>query len=80
MSGPVNIPPQVDPPKHRIHGSDEPLPGSRTDRQPPEAQHPDTKPSQGEAALHGRNAFNSERPLNVQPTQAGKCQTPLGTL
>ena len=30
---------------------------------------------QEEAALHtqGRNAYNSERPLDVQPTQAGKC-------
>jgi len=73
MSGSVNTSniPQVNTPKHHIHGSDEPLPTSRTNRQPPEAQYPDTKPPQGEAALQGRNAFNSERPLNVQPTQAG---------
>jgi hypothetical protein len=35
--------------------------------------------SQEEAALHGqgRNAFNSERPLDVQPTLAGKCKCPI---
>jgi hypothetical protein len=76
---PANIH-KVDPPKHHLHGSDEPLPGSRTDRQLAEAQHPDTDPSQGEAALHGRNAFNSERPLDVQPTHAGKCQMSLRAL
>lgn len=28
----------------------------------------------------GQNAFNSERPLNVQPTQNGKCGDPSAVI
>ncbi|KAI9511228.1 hypothetical protein F5148DRAFT_1172763 [Russula earlei] len=64
--------PQVDaPPQHHLHRSDDPLPGrSSREREPsPEEQHPQTQ----EPALHtqGRNAFNSERPLDVQPAPEG---------
>ena len=40
---------------------------------------PPRQPQEEEAALRaqGRNAFNSERPLDVQPTQAGKCRCPF---
>ena len=31
---------------------------------------------EGELGLHGQNAFNTERPLIVKPTQSGKCGVP----
>jgi len=44
------------PPQHRVHDPNEPIPGNLSGQ-----------PQQFE----GRNALNSERPLNVQPTPAG---------
>ncbi|KAH9980579.1 hypothetical protein BJV74DRAFT_856270 [Russula compacta] len=61
------------PPQHQLHSPNEPLPGSRTDLQPSEAQHLKKSPSHEEVTqrAQGQNAFNSERPLDVRPTQSG---------
>ena len=82
---PGNVPQLEDDrsPRHRVHDSDEPLPGSHPDRQPAEVQQRSDKDlSQEEAVLRaqGHNAFNSERPLDVHPTQAGRCRCPLSKL
>lgn len=61
-------------PRHQVHNSDDPLPGSHPDQQPAEVQQlSDRNLSHEEAALRGQghNAFNSERPLDVHPTRAG---------
>lgn len=66
-------------PRHPMHNSNDPLPGSRVDQQPAEVQQlPDRNLSQEEPALRtqGHNAFNSERPLDVHPIRAGRCRTP----
>jgi hypothetical protein len=68
------------PPRHRVHNSDDPLPGSHVDQQPAEVQQlSDRNLPQEEAALRAQshNAFNSERPLDVHPTRAGKCRCPF---
>jgi hypothetical protein len=68
------------PPRHQVHNSNDPLPGSHADRQPAEVQQrSDRDLAQEEPALRtqGHNAFNSERPLDVQPTRAGRCRCPL---
>lgn len=75
-----NVPQGDGAPHHRVHNSNEPLPGSHADQQPAEVlqQRSDRDLSQEEAALRaqGRNAFNSERPLDVHPTRAGRCRCP----
>jgi hypothetical protein len=72
MSGayPDNIPEDCSAPQHRVHNPNEPLPGSCTDQQQSGVQY-----SREGVPAHaqGQNAFNSERPLNVQPTSAGGC-------
>ena len=74
-----NVPQDDGPPRHRVHNSNEPLPGSHADQQPVEVQQlSDRNLSQEEAALRaqpaqGHKAFNSERPLDVHPTRAGRC-------
>ena len=72
-----NVPQDDGPPRHRVHNSNEPLPGSQLEQQPAEVQQrSDVTRSQEEAALRapGHNAFNSERPLDVHPTRAGRCR------
>ena len=49
-------------------------PDSRIGQEPSEYQRLDR--SQDELRAQGQNAFNSERPLNVQPTQDGRCGFP----
>ena len=75
----ANIPQDNGPPQHRVHSPNEPLPGSRTDLQPSEAQHPEKSLSHEEVTqrAQGRNAFNSERPLDVRPTHTGRCRMPF---
>ena len=48
------------------------------DQDPSESQRVDKIPynEEEEPMLQGQNAFNSERPLNVKPTQSGKCGAP----
>ena len=48
------------------------------DQEPSESQRVDKIPynEEEEPMLQGQNAFNSERPLNVKPTQSGKCGVP----
>ena len=48
------------------------------DQEPSESQRVDKIPynEEEEPILRGQNAFNSERPLNVKPTQSGKCGAP----
>jgi hypothetical protein len=66
-------------PQHRAHNPNEPLPGARHDH------HPSELPGSGGSRFHeevaageeGCNAFDSERPLDVQPTQAGGCDVPF---
>ena len=60
-------------PQHKVHSLNEPL-LARDDLQPSEL------PRSGGSRFHeevageqGKNAFNSERPLDVKPTQAGVC-------
>jgi hypothetical protein len=72
-----NVPRDDGHPHHRIHNSNEPLPGSHVDQQPAEVQQPfDRNLSQEEAAprAQGHKALNSERPSDVHPTRAGKCR------
>lgn len=69
-------------PEHHIHDSSEPLPGNRganpavdysagaMDRTPSSVWN-DAAPT-GQSHPEGRTAFNSERPLDVQPTAVGK--------
>jgi hypothetical protein len=63
-------------PQHRIHSPNEPLPG---DRQPSELPRPSESRFHEEVATgeEGQSAFNSERPLDVQPTQTGMCGMPF---
>jgi len=71
-----NVPRDDGPPRHRVHDSNEPVPVSHTDRQPAGVQQlSDRNLTQEEPALRaqGHNAFNSERPLDVHPTRAGRC-------
>lgn len=73
---PVNSTAQDDaPPQHRIHRSNEPLPGAHDDYQPSELPHPSESRFREEVATgeEGQSAFNPERPLDVQPTQTGMC-------
>jgi hypothetical protein len=67
-------------PRHPMHNSNDPLPGSRVDQQPAEVQQlPDRNLSQEEPALRtqGHNTFNSECPLDVHPIRAGRCRCPF---
>lgn len=76
----VNVPQDDGPPRHHMHNSNDPLPGSHVDQEPAEVQQRSDKDlSQEEAALRaqGHNAFNSERPLDVHPVRAGKCRRPI---
>ncbi|KAF8494382.1 hypothetical protein F5888DRAFT_1616857 [Russula emetica] len=70
-----NVPRDDGPPRHRVHNSNDPLPVRHADRQQPAEvqQRSDRDPSQEEAAprAQGHNAFNSERPLDVQPNRTG---------
>lgn len=72
------VPQDDGPPRHRVHNSNEPLPGGHADQQSAEAlqQRSDRDPPQEEPALRlqGHNAFNSERPLDVHPSRAGRCR------
>ena len=75
-----NVPRDDGPPRHRMHNSNEPLPGSRVDQQPAEVQQlSDRNLSQEEPGLRaqGHSALNSERPVDVHPTRAGKCRCVL---
>jgi hypothetical protein len=75
-----NVPRDDGPPHHRVHNSNDPLPGSHAEQQPAEVkQRSDRDPSQEEPALRaqGHNAFNSERPLDVHPNRAGRCKCPF---
>jgi hypothetical protein len=75
-----NVPRDDGPPRHRVHNSNEPLPGSHADKQPDEVQQrSDRNVSQEEPTLRtqGHTAFNSERPLDVNPTRAGRCRCPF---
>ncbi|KAI0291566.1 hypothetical protein BC826DRAFT_1022504 [Russula brevipes] len=63
---PSDIPQGDRPPQHHIHNSNEPLPGGHFEGLQPEAQCSDENPQ-----TQSQNAFNSERPLDVLPTQAG---------
>ena len=75
-----NVPRDDSLPRHRVHNSNEPLPASHVDQQPAEVQQlADRNLPQEEAALRaqGHNAFNSERPLDVHPTRAGRCRCPF---
>jgi hypothetical protein len=77
---PGNFPRNDDAPRHHVHNSNDPLPGSHADQQPAEApQLPDRNPPQEEAMYHtqGHNASNSERPFDVRPTRAGMCRCPF---
>jgi len=71
------------PPQHHVHNSNEPLPGSPIAQQQYEVRYSDENLSGEEIALtvhaQGRNAFNSERPLDVQPTSEGGYQMFLAT-
>ncbi len=72
---PGNVPRDDGPPRHQMHNSNEPLPCSHAAWQPAEVQkHSDENLSPEEAALRaqGHNALNSERPLDVHPTRAGR--------
>jgi hypothetical protein len=75
-----NAPQDDGPPRHRVHSSNDPLPGSYPDQQPDEVQQrSDSIRSQEELAPRApghTNAYNSEpRPLDVHPTRrAGKCR------
>ena len=46
------------------------------DQEPSESQRVDKVPYREEEEPMAQNAFNSERPLNVKPTQSGKCGAP----
>ena len=63
------------PPQHHVHNSNDPLPDSRIAQQQHEVRYSDENPSGEGTALtvhaQGRDAFNSERPLDVQPTSEG---------
>jgi hypothetical protein len=64
-------------PQHRVHSPNEPLPGARDDRQPSEFSQSDGSRFHEEVAdEQGQNAFNSERPLDVRPTQIGRFEMP----
>ncbi|KAF5361488.1 hypothetical protein D9758_006207 [Tetrapyrgos nigripes] len=68
-------------PEHQVHGSSDPLPGARGAQSGAVDYSPETIErlpashlnDQGAPAVHGegQNAFNSDRPMNVQPTPAG---------
>ena len=62
-----NVPRDDGPPRHRVHNANDPLPGSRVDRQPAD------KGLFQEEVAKDHNASNEERPLDVHPTQAGRC-------
>ena len=68
-----NVPQDDGHPRHPVHNSNDPLPGSRVDRQPAEVQQRSDKSLFQEEVAKDHNAFNEERPLNGHPTQAGKC-------
>jgi hypothetical protein len=71
-----NVPQDDGLPRHRLHNPNELLPGSHADEQPAEVkQRSERDMSEDEVELHaqGYNAFNSERPLDVHPTRAGRC-------
>jgi hypothetical protein len=53
-------------------------PSGRGDQEPSESQRLDQSRyvEEDEPGAQGQNAFNSERPLNVQPTQSGWCRFP----
>lgn len=74
-SQPGNNARECTPPQHRVHDSNEPLPGSRTAKQQYEVRHSGENLSGQGIALtvhaQGQNACNSERPLDVQPTSEG---------
>ena len=77
-SQPANNAGECIPPQHHVHDSNEPLPGSRINPQQHEVRYSDEILSGEGIALtmhaQGRNAFNSERPLDVKPTSEGGCQ------
>jgi hypothetical protein len=71
------------PPQHHVHNSNEPLPVGPIAQQQYEVRYSDENLSGEGVALtvhaQGQNAFNSERPLDVQPTSEGGYQIFVAT-
>jgi hypothetical protein len=68
-------------PEHHVHSSSDPLPGARGAQAGAVDYSPETIErlpasnlrEEGAPATHGeQNAFNSERPMNVQPAPGGE--------
>jgi hypothetical protein len=67
-------------PQHRVHSPNEPLPGAHDDRQQSKfSESGGSRFHEEVAGEQGQNAFNSERPLDVRPTQTGGCNTTVVT-
>ena len=76
QSKPGNVFREDPAPQHHLHDSNEPLPGNLAGQQQFEVRYSDEgsvlRSGGADGCMRqGRNAFNSDRPLNVQPTPAG---------